>query len=69
MFNPLPLVEERARIRSKQLSAGLGNADWLDGAFNAVNNSPLTLQEHWITRNPYAKQWNAFRIDDAHYDK
>src|SRR6201996_7943142 len=31
----LPLVEERIRARLKQLSARLGNADWLDGAFSA----------------------------------
>jgi glutathione S-transferase len=31
----LPLVEDRVRNRLKQLSARLGNADWLDGAFSA----------------------------------
>ena len=31
----LPLVEERLRTRLKQLSARLGEADWLDGAFSA----------------------------------
>ena len=31
----LPLVEDRLRERLKQLSARLGNADWLDGAFSA----------------------------------
>ena len=31
----LPLVEERVRGRLKQLSARLGGADWLDGAFSA----------------------------------
>jgi len=31
----LPLVEERIRDRLKQLSARLGDADWLDGAFSA----------------------------------
>jgi len=31
----LPLVEERVRDRMKQLSARLGDADWLDGAFSA----------------------------------
>jgi glutathione S-transferase len=31
----LPLVEERLRARLKQLSARLGTADWLDGAFSA----------------------------------
>ena len=31
----LPLVEERVRNRLNQLSARLGNADWLDGAFSA----------------------------------
>jgi glutathione S-transferase len=29
----VPLVEERVRYRLKQLSARLGEADWLDGAF------------------------------------
>jgi glutathione S-transferase len=31
----LPLVVDRVRGRLKQLSGCLGNADWLDGAFNA----------------------------------
>ena len=31
----LPLVEDRVRSRMKQLSARLGDADWLDGAFSA----------------------------------
>jgi glutathione S-transferase len=31
----LPLVEDRVRGRLKQLSARLGNADWLDGDFSA----------------------------------
>ena len=31
----LPLVEERVRSRLNQLSARLGEADWLDGAFSA----------------------------------
>lgn len=31
----LPLIEDRIRNRLGQLSARLGNADWLDGAFNA----------------------------------
>ena len=31
----LPLVEDRIRDRLKQLSARLGDADWLDGAFSA----------------------------------
>ncbi|HVP09288.1 MAG TPA: glutathione S-transferase family protein [Burkholderiales bacterium] len=31
----LPLVEDRLRTRLKQLSARLGGADWLDGAFSA----------------------------------
>jgi glutathione S-transferase len=31
----LPLVEERVRARLKQLSARLGEAEWLDGAFSA----------------------------------
>ena len=31
----LPLVEDRVRQRLKQLSARLGDADWLEGAFSA----------------------------------
>ena len=31
----LPLVENRVRDRLKQLSARLGSAEWLDGAFSA----------------------------------
>ena len=31
----LPLVEDRVRNRLNQLSAHLGDADWLDGAFSA----------------------------------
>jgi glutathione S-transferase len=31
----LPLVEDRVRARLGQLSARLGDADWLDGAFSA----------------------------------
>ena len=31
----LPLVEDRIRARLRQLSARLGDADWLDGAFSA----------------------------------
>jgi glutathione S-transferase len=31
----LPLVEDRVRNRLDQLSARLGDADWLDGAFSA----------------------------------
>ena len=31
----LPLVEDRVHSRLKQLSARLGDADWLDGAFSA----------------------------------
>jgi glutathione S-transferase len=31
----IPLVQDRVRNRLKQLSARLGDADWLDGAFSA----------------------------------
>jgi glutathione S-transferase len=31
----LPLVQDRIRDRMRQLSARLGDADWLDGAFSA----------------------------------
>ncbi|QNQ10463.1 glutathione S-transferase family protein [Sphingomonas alpina] len=33
----LPLVAERIRTRLNQLSARLGDADWLDGAFSAAD--------------------------------
>ncbi len=33
----LPLVEGRVRDRLDQLSARLGDADWLDGAFSAAD--------------------------------
>jgi glutathione S-transferase len=31
----LPLLDERVRVRLKDLSTRLGDADWLDGAFSA----------------------------------
>lgn len=31
----LPLVKDRVRVRLRDLSARLGDADWLDGAFSA----------------------------------
>jgi glutathione S-transferase len=31
----LPLVQDRIRVRLRQLAARLGDADWLDGAFSA----------------------------------
>jgi len=33
----MPLVEDRIRNRLQQLSARLGDADWLDGAFSAAD--------------------------------
>jgi glutathione S-transferase len=33
----LPLVEERVRVRLRQLSDRLGEAEWLDGAFSAAD--------------------------------
>ena len=33
----LPLVEDRIRVRLGELSARLGRADWLDGAFSAAD--------------------------------
>ena len=33
----LPLVEERVRVRLRQLSAHLGDGDWLDGAFSVAD--------------------------------
>src|SRR5262249_24495404 len=53
----LPLVEERVRSRLKQLSARLGNADWLDAAFSAgdlMMVSVLTRLKSWgiLDRSP-----------------
>jgi glutathione S-transferase len=31
----MPLVQDRIRVRLGELSARLGSADWLDGAFSA----------------------------------
>ena len=31
----LPLLDDRIRVRLGELSAGIGDADWLDGAFSA----------------------------------
>lgn len=31
----MPMLEDRVRVRLKQLSSRLGDADWLDGAFSA----------------------------------
>lgn len=33
----LPIVEERVRVRLKQLSEHLGDAEWLDGAFSVAD--------------------------------
>ena len=39
----LPLLEKRIRDRLEQLSARLGNADWLDGAFSAGDLMMVTV--------------------------
>ena len=39
----LPLVADRVRYRLKQLSARLGDADWLDGAFSAGDLLMVTV--------------------------
>ena len=39
----LPLVEDRVRGRLNQLSARLGDADWLDGAFSAGDLLMVTV--------------------------
>lgn len=39
----MPLVEDRVRDRLKQLSARLGGADWLDGAFSAADLSMVSV--------------------------
>lgn len=39
----LPLVEERIRTRLGELSARLGDADWLDGAFSAGDLMMVTV--------------------------
>ena len=39
----LPLVEEQVRVRLNQLSASLGDLDWLDGAFSAADLLMVTV--------------------------
>ena len=39
----LPLVKDRVRDRLDQLSARLGDADWLDGAFSAGDLMMVTV--------------------------
>lgn len=39
----LPLIEDRIRTRLSQLSARLGDADWLDGAFSAADLLMVTV--------------------------
>ena len=39
----LPLVVDRLRIRLNQLSAHLGNSDWLDGPFSAADLMMVTV--------------------------
>jgi glutathione S-transferase len=39
----LPLVQDRIRVRLRELSAHLGDADWLDGAFSAADLLMVTV--------------------------
>ena len=39
----LPMLEERVRTRLRQLSAHLGNAEWLDGPFSAGDLMMVTV--------------------------
>ena len=39
----LPLVEDRIRDRLKQLSARLGDAEWLDGGFSAGDQMMVSV--------------------------
>src|SRR3954467_8082610 len=39
----LPMLRERVRIRLGELSRHLGDADWLDGAFNAGDLMMVTV--------------------------
>ena len=39
----LPLVEDRVRVRLRQLAARLGDSDWLDGAFSAGDLLMVTV--------------------------
>src|SRR5262249_10947751 len=43
----MPLVEDRVRNRLKPLSARLGNADWLDGAFSAGDLMMVSVLLRW----------------------
>ena len=58
----LPLVEGRVRARLEQLSARLGNADWLDGAFSAGNLLMVSVlprlksYQPWLPMSPAAKR-------------
>ena len=52
----LPAVEERVRVRLRQLSARLGSADWLDGAFSAGD----LLMVHAVQRLTGSGLLNAF---------
>lgn len=39
----LPVLEDRVRVRLSELSSRLGDADWLDGAFNAGDLLMVTV--------------------------
>ena len=39
----LPMLQDRVRVRLGQLSASLGDAEWLDGAFSAADLMMITV--------------------------
>jgi glutathione S-transferase len=39
----LPILENRVRVRLRELSSWLGDADWLDGAFSAGDLLMVTV--------------------------
>ena len=43
----LPMLDERVRDRLRQLSARLGDADWLDGAFSAGDLMMVAVLRGW----------------------
>jgi glutathione S-transferase len=43
----LPMLEDRIRVRLKQLSNRLGDAEWLDGAFSAGDLWMVTVLLRW----------------------
>ncbi len=53
----LPLIKERIRVRLRQLSARLGDAEWLDGAFSAGD----LMMVHALLRLRPSACWTNFR--------